>query len=324
MQEEIIMQEEIVRVMNFHNWMADRNFGEIWETHEGSVVGLGSLFIELLNKIIKLLIDIHEHDGFNGDLWNNLRIRQIRRTAASRSWDVWGVDLVVNPPPKLSQIGGIILDVQYFRQMVHFAWVRFPLVLRPDAYDSFLKHYGFDPDHYFPIFFSMDRVHFIYKVYEIRKRNPIEFNRLVPLDQTNPIANMDDWLNRILTSNNQQYWPNDWSPLQHVLYFKNDQGQYVFRSYFEVPCEVVNYLRTVCEHGRDKNRNISSGKIVKVLHQVLPDALSKIHFALCTTFVENSNLTHLNASDIVKLMKQGPFGYKGLKLRIMAWSAVIS
>ncbi|GMP70611.1 hypothetical protein CsSME_00029399 [Camellia sinensis var. sinensis] len=54
--------EEIVRFMNFHEWITERNFDEIWETHECNIIGL----------------DIHEHDGFNGDLWNNLRIRQIR------------------------------------------------------------------------------------------------------------------------------------------------------------------------------------------------------------------------------------------------------
>ncbi|GMP70610.1 hypothetical protein CsSME_00029399 [Camellia sinensis var. sinensis] len=228
--------------------------------------------------------------------------------------------------------------------MVRLVEIIFPLdVPLPHAYDSFLQHYGFDEGQYFqtvlardpardptryevkkiaffnyshPLFFNkVDRVHFIYKVYEIRKRNSREFNRLVRLDQSTPLANMDDWLNRILTSNNQQYWLNDQSPLRQVLYFKNEQGQSVFRSYFAVPCEVVNYLRTVCEHGRDINRNISSGKIVKVLHQVLPDALSKIHFVLFITFFDNICLRNLNANDIVKLMKQGPFGYKGLKLR---------
>lgn len=335
------MQGEIVRVMKFHEWITERNFDEIWETHEYNIIGLGSLFIELLNKIIKLLIDIHEHDGFNGDLWNNLKIRQIRRTTASGSWDVWMVDLVVNPPPNLSLIGGIILDVQHFRHMVYLAKDRFPLnVPLPHAYDSFLQHYGFDEGQYFSIFFSsyltlhevkkiaffnyshplffnkVDRVHFIYKVYEIRKRNPREFNRLVCLDRNTPLANMDDWLYRIQISNNERYWDNDQSPLRQVLYFVNEQGQPIFRSYFKVPCEVVNYLRTVCEHGRDINRNISSGKIVKVLHQVLPDALSKIHFVLFTTFFDNIRLMNLNANDIVKLMKQGPFGYKGLKLRL--------
>ncbi|GMP70602.1 hypothetical protein CsSME_00029391 [Camellia sinensis var. sinensis] len=97
---------------------------------------------------VMLLIDIQEHDGFNGDLWNNLNIRQIRR-----------VDLVANPPPNLSLIGGIILDVQQFRHILYLAMDRFPL-----------------------------------------NRNPSEFNRLVCLDRSTPLANMDDWLYRIQIS----------------------------------------------------------------------------------------------------------------------------
>ncbi|KAL7183581.1 hypothetical protein ACSBR2_025889 [Camellia fascicularis] len=123
------MQGEIVRVMKFHEWITERNFDEIWETHEYNIIGLGSLFIELLNKIIKLLMDIHEHDGFNGDLWNNLKIRQIRRTTASGSWDVWMVDLVVNPPPNLSLI-------DYGMECIDFMRVVLKMKTRKDASTS--------------------------------------------------------------------------------------------------------------------------------------------------------------------------------------------
>ncbi|KAL7183589.1 hypothetical protein ACSBR2_025892 [Camellia fascicularis] len=334
-------------VMKFREWLhhPSRTFADIWDVYGNRVIGLSESLIELFNGVIEMLNDIHQRNVFNGNLLENLRISSV--TVGLRL--PWKVEFVNNPPPNLiDPIKGIIADVQHLRYMVYSVKFRFPLnvpYLYPDAWLLYLKPlYGFDqpyavngfdqPHEYdsclryvkkvafynysHPLFFDKVKMaHFIYKVYEIRKRNPQMFNRLVRLDQTTPLTNMTDWLAAIPIN---LFLPNgdiNQPPLRQVLYDRaryDSQGQPLFRDNYQFPNDVVTYLRTVCEHARDINRDVWSGKILKELHQVLPDALPKIHFLLCSKFDDQICLTHFSANHMVKLMRHGPFGYKGLKL----------
>ena len=75
------------------------------------------------------------------------------------------------------------------------------------------------------------------------------------------------------------------------------------------PYSVPAYLRIVCEHGRDINTNTWSGKLLKELHHLLPDALPKIHYALCD-YGDAQFRNDFNSS-LVKLLRHGTFGYCG-------------
>ncbi|KAL7214085.1 hypothetical protein ACSBR1_026495 [Camellia fascicularis] len=321
--------------MTFREWRdhPTRTYADIWEVCDTGVIGLGKPFIELIDRVIEILNDIHERDIYSGSLLENLRISTL--TAGS---SLTKVELVNPFPNPIDPIRGIINDVQHFRWMVYSVIDRFPLnvpnvpYFYPDSWNLFFQPlYDFyQPHEYYtcleyvkkiafynyshPLFFDKVKMaHFIYKVYEIRKRNPHVFDRLVRLDQTTPLTNMTNWLTAIPVDQNIPDWDINQPPLRQVLYDRQGPPPYVFRNYFEFPNEVITYLRTVCEHARDINRNAWSGKILKELHQVLPDALPKIHFLLCSKFNDQICLTHLSADSMVKLMRHGPFGYKGLK-----------
>ena len=70
-------------------------------------------------------------------------------------------------------------------------------------------------------------------------------------------------------------------------------------------------MRIMCERERDIIINTWSGKLLKKLHQVLPDALPKIHYSLCK--INDGSFEKWFKSSLVKLSRHGPFGYKGFK-----------
>lgn len=333
MEEEIIMEEQ--NSMMFNEWLSQIQAPqEIWEFRENTVLGLSRSLIELLNQIIEYLNDIHERDSFNGDLLNNLRI--CRTYLGLRL--TWKVEFVSNPPLNLIEpIHGIIADVQHFRQIVYQATERFHLGedLYPPACLLFFQIvYDFNPqcgyydslsyvkriafyNYSHPLFFNKVRMtHFIYKVYEIQKRNPFVFNQYICLDNTTPLTDMGFWLDRIPLDPDFQDWEDRQPPLRQVLYYPRHGAipPYQFQTIFLQSYGVIKYLRTVCEHARDVIQNAWSGKILNELYRVLPDALPKIHFLMCAKFDDDKRCQdYLSARNIGKLMRHGPFGYKGLK-----------
>ncbi|KAI8005813.1 hypothetical protein LOK49_LG07G00176 [Camellia lanceoleosa] len=317
--------------MEFREWLhhPSRTFNGMWEVNPENqkIIGLGRGFLQLIHGVIIYLIALHEQNDFNGNLLQNMRIS--RKNVVSGSY--WDLEFRINRPPNLSLIKGIVADVQHLRSMVYLAAKRFSLKDCPALCLFLNQFYGFEESHfsddlsslsyvkkiaYFnyshPLFFNdVNMAHFIYKVYEVRKRNVSEFNRLIRLNDSIPIANMTGWLARIPVKLNM--WPchDMQSPLRQVLYYRQGQHPYAFRNYFNCSNEVVTYLRSVCEHGRDVNTKESSGRILKELHQVLPDALSKIHFLLHVKFSDYICRKHFNANNIVDLMTNDHFGYKG-------------
>ena len=139
-----------------------------------------------------------------------------------------------------------------------------------------------------PIFLDKERrCKFIYKVWEIQKRNTTAFKNNVSLDKS-PV-DMTDWIKKVPLNQSIPSDDTNQSPLRQVLYGprKSQQNQQqqqqplTIQRRFLDPYSVPAYLRNVCEHGRDITTNTWSGKILKELHHHLPDALPKIHYAFC-------------------------------------------
>ncbi|KAI8030379.1 hypothetical protein LOK49_LG01G04132 [Camellia lanceoleosa] len=110
------------------------------------------------------------------------------------------------------------------------------------------------------------------------------------MEEQNPLM-FDDWLtNHIQTLEEiwefyeDKYWDGRQPPLRQTIFLQT--------------YEVIKYLRTVCEHARDVIQNAWSRKILNELYQFGG---------------YNNYQKYLSAKNIVKLMRHGPFGYKGLK-----------
>ncbi|GMP70609.1 hypothetical protein CsSME_00029398 [Camellia sinensis var. sinensis] len=231
----------------------------MWEVNPKNkkIIGLGRGFLQLIHGVIIYLIALHEQNDFNSNLLENMRISG-KNVVSSSYWDL---------EFKINSLKGIVANVHHLTSM---------------------KIAYFNYSH--PFFFNdVNMMHFIYKVYEVRKRNVGEFN----------------------FKPNMSPCHDKQSLLLQVLYYHQGRHPYAFRNYFNCPIEVVPYLRTVCEHGRDINPKELPGRILKELHQVLPDALSKIHFLLHVKFDDYICRKHFNNNNIVELMTNDHFGYKG-------------
>ena len=171
-----------------------------------------------------------------------------------------------------------------------------------------------------PIFFDKERrCKFIYKVWEIQKRNTAVFKNLVSLDKS-PV-DMTDWIKKVPLDQSIPSHDTEQSPLRQVLYGprnsqqnhhqQQQQQSLKIQGPYNHPFSVPAYLRNVCEHGRDITTNTWSGKILKELHHHLPDALPKIHYALCD--IGDADFQTSFNSSLDKLLRHGAFGYKGFK-----------
>ena len=136
---------------------------------------------------------------------------------------------------------------------------------------------------------------------------------------------MTDWIKKVPLDQSIPSDDTEQSPLRQVLYGprnsqqnhhqQQQQQSLKIQGPYNHPFSVPAYLRNVCEHGRDITTNTWSGKILKELHHHLPDALPKIHYALCD--IGDADFQTSFNSSLDKLLRHGAFGYKGFKFWIL-------
>ncbi|KAG5517733.1 hypothetical protein RHGRI_038196 [Rhododendron griersonianum] len=134
-----------------------------------------------------------------------------------------------------------------------------------------------------------EAVHFVYKVYEIRKRDTVTFDYFIALDGYYPGANMTGWTSQIPVDLRFANTSEDQLPLRKLLYDRRQdsvqrRGGIFYQERYRNASGVPIYMRVVGEHGRDDNPGESNGKLMKELLRALPDALPKLHYVLCFVF----------------------------------------
>ncbi|KAL7261303.1 hypothetical protein ACSBR1_006864 [Camellia fascicularis] len=274
---------------------------------------------------------MHEGDKYNGKLLTTIQITSIS-VGLKLSFKIDRPVNVSHDPTIVRD--GIIKDILDLRSMVRTAGRRFRQNQYPPVWNLFL-HHNYNPQHFrpttmrdikkvalfnytHPVFFdSVSMSKFIFKIHEIRKKNDRDFDRHVRLN-FHPV-DMRGWERRIpLNAHLPNYDPHQ-SPLRHVLYYRNNPTaptpplQIRFR--YPPPYGVTPYLRIVLAHCDDHQpQAIWLGRTVKELHEIFPDVLAKIHYLLVDQFYDDLFCNQKFGTDLPKLLRHGPYGFKGLKL----------
>lgn len=313
---------------------------------------MGPMFVQLFTHITNHLNDLNGRDQFDGCLRNKEKMQISTKTEGNRKWlevkfngpfnylsgnkdnfegeakiaegirtDLISVHELVNTivTKKKRHSDDKPAAITLFNKPLYFAKKYMPLLaVKKIAFYTY-SH---------PIFFGKEeRCKFIYKVYEIQKRNTVAFTDYISLDKS-PV-DMTNWIYKLPLNQKFPKESINQSPLWQVLYGprksqqnqnqqqhnqqQRQQNQLQIQKRFFYPYSVPAFLRIVCEHGRDITTNTMSGKLLKELHHTLPDALPKIHYALCN--IGDADFENAFKSSLVKLLRHGPFGYKGFKIK---------